>query len=480
MRNWKFTLSDSAALVDADQGQTVTYAEMPGALCRTARRLARWQTGAPHFLLARNCMDHALTILSAFQENIPLALVDPELAPEQLTELIGIYKPASLIGDQSFLDTYTLPGYSRNTKDEAGLCQLVRDADKPIPTTHPDLACLLSTSGSTGAPKFVRLSSTNLISNARAIAEVLEIGPGVVSLGHLKFHYSFGLSVLTSHLLAGGTVVLTGATIAERGFWEAMSKYEVAVLPCVPFHCEYICRLGLKRLRLEHFKTIIQAGGACRQDIMTGLDTQLQERDGRFFVMYGQTEASPRMTTLPAQELAAHPGSVGSALPGGRIEIQDTDGRRLPCGQTGEVVYFGPNVMMGYASSADDLKLGNITGGCLRTGDLGFLSDEGYLTVTGRAARFAKVYGNRVSLHDVEKIAAARFNQECVAVEGTDQIRIFIERSGGGAADEVLAEAELALCRELRLPNGSVKVHRIDGLPRKTNGKPDYVKLTSF
>ena len=358
--------------------------------------------------------------------------------------------------------------------------QFIRDADEPVSETHPDLCCLLSTSGSTGTPKFVRLSSANLISNARAIAEVLEIGPGVSSLGHLKFHYSFGLSVLTSHLLAGGTVVLTGATIAERGFWEAMREHEVAVLPCVPFHCEYIHRLGLKRLRLEHFDTIIQAGGACRQDILSGLNTQLQERDGRFFVMYGQTEASPRITTLPAQAFLAHPGSVGAALPGGRIEIQDADGHGLPGGQSGEIVYYGPNVMMGYASSAEDLKLGDVTGGCLKTGDLGFLSDEGYLTITGRAARFAKVHGVRVSLHDVETIAAAQFNEECVAVEGPDQVRIFMERSGDGAADEVSVEAELDMCRELRLPNGSVKVQRIDELPRKTNGKPDYVKLTSF
>ena len=480
MRDWTFPLSEQAALVDADQGLTVTYAELPAALDRTAEQLERWQPSAPHFLLARNSMDHALTILSAFREKIPLALVDPELAPERLAELVGIYRPASLIGDQSLLETCTFPGYALHGNDEAGVCQLVREAGEPAPETHPDLACLLSTSGSTGTPKFVRLSSANLISNARAIAEVLDIGPGVRSLGHLKFHYSFGLSVLTSHLLSGGTVVLTSATIAERGFWEAMREHEVAVLPCVPFHCEYIHRLGLKRLRLENFDTVIQAGGACRQEILTGLNTQLQERGGRFFVMYGQTEASPRITTLPAQAFASHPGSVGAALPGGRIEIQDADGQGLPGGQSGEIVYYGPNVMMGYASSADDLKAGDVTGGCLKTGDLGFLSDEGYLTITGRAARFAKVHGVRVSLHDVEKIAASRFNEECVAVEGPDQVRIFIERSGDGAADEVPIEAELALCRELRLPNGSVKVHKIDGLPRKTNGKPDYVKLTSF
>jgi hypothetical protein len=254
MRDWTFPLSDSAALVDADQGLTVSYAELPGALDRIAQRLERWLPGAPHFLLARNSMDHALTVLSAFRGKIPLALVDPELAPERLADLAGIYRPASLIGDRSLLETCALPGYSFHSDDEAGLCQLVRDAGEPAPESHPDLACLLSTSGSTGTPKFVRLSSANLISNARAIAEVLEIGPGVRSLGHLKLHYSFGLSVLTSHLLSGGTVVLTGATIAERGFWEAMRDHEVAVLPCVPFHCEYIHRLGIKRLRLGSFQ----------------------------------------------------------------------------------------------------------------------------------------------------------------------------------------------------------------------------------
>ena len=261
-------------------------------------------------------------------------------------------------------------------------------AGRPL---HPDLALLLSTSGSTGSPRLVRLSWENLRSNAEAIAEYLAVRPTDRAVTSLPLHYCYGLSVVHSHLLAGACVVLTDLSVADACFWDLARDTGTTTLAGVPHSFELLDRIGFAAMDLPDLRTVTQAGGRLDPDRVTALATLGRARGWDLFVMYGQTEATARMTYLPPDLAAEHPGTVGVPVPGGHVDLVD-----------GEVVYSGPNVMLGYASEPGDLALGRTTDR-LHTGDLGRWTDAGLLEITGRRSRVAKVLGHRVDLEHVER-----------------------------------------------------------------------------
>jgi acyl-coenzyme A synthetase/AMP-(fatty) acid ligase len=192
---------------------------------------------------------------------------------------------------------------------------------------------------------------------------------------------------------------------------------------------------------------------------------------GRLCVMYGQTEATARMTVLPAQRVADKPGSVGLPVPGGRLSVRVDGAEVTTPGVTGEVVYRGPNVMMGYAETAADLARGDELGGVLRTGDLGHLDAEGFLFVTGRLKRIGKVFGVRVNLDDVERSVAR--HGAVAAVAGEDRIHVFVEGADTAVAGSIRAE----LAGWLDTHSSGVDVRGLDRLPLLATGKIDYRAL---
>jgi acyl-CoA synthetase (AMP-forming)/AMP-acid ligase II len=322
---------------------------------------------------------------------------------------------------------------------------------------HPDLALLLTTSGSTGNPKLVRLSRTAVLTNAEQIAEALEIDGNEVAITTLPLFYSYGLSVLNSHLIRGATVVLERTGIMQRTFWNAAVEHQVTSMAFVPSQYEMLRRLRFDPAKYPALRTLTQAGGRLRTERVTEFAEKMATVGGRLFVMYGQTEAGPRMATLPADRLADKLGSVGRVLPGGEFTISDD-----------EVVYHGANVMMGYAETGADLAKGDEQGGVLRTGDLGRLDDEGFLFITGRLKRMAKIFGVRINLDDVEK------NFPVAAVAGDDRLVVFVV----DLDDERALRSKIA--EWLGTHHTGVVVHRIEALPLLPNGKTDYRALEAL
>jgi acyl-CoA synthetase (AMP-forming)/AMP-acid ligase II len=318
---------------------------------------------------------------------------------------------------------------------------------------HPDLALLLTTSGSTGNPKLVRLSRTAVLANAEQIAGALAIDENEVAITTLPLFYSFGLSVLHSHLIRGATVVLERTGIMQRDFWNAAADHQVTSMAFVPSQYEMLRRLRFDPAKYPALRTLTQAGGRLRTERVTEFADRMATVGGRLHVMYGQTEAGPRMATLPPDRLADKLGSVGRALAGAAFTIEDD-----------EVVYHGPNVMMGYAETAEDLVKGDEQGGVLRTGDLGRVDDEGFLFLTGRLKRMAKVFGVRINLDDVEK------NFPVAAVAGDDQLVVFTQDDDARSLRSKIAEW-------LGTHHTGVVVHRIEALPLLPNGKTDYRAL---
>jgi acyl-CoA synthetase (AMP-forming)/AMP-acid ligase II len=453
----------TAARLGGATGRWHDYGDLRAAVARLAERL-RGEPKSLVFLLAGNDWASVVALLAAIEAGHAVALIDPALPADQMAELLERYRPEMVIGGRPRAGAESLASL-----DLDAWLEMAPRAETPA--LAPELAVLLSTSGSTGSSKFVRLSRSNLERNAEAIIEVLRIGSSDRALAHLALHYSYGLSILTSHLAAGASVVLTSDGLMSGDLWQLARTQRIISMPGVPYHYEILRRLDLGRLNLPSLVCLTQAGGKAKDELIRHFHDEMQRRGGRFYVMYGQTEAAPRMTTLPSERLAEKRGSVGPALPGGWLEIVDDAGRPCPPGTEGEVIYHGPNVMLGYAHERACLAKGDELGGRLATGDLGRLDAEGYLFITGRSSRIAKVYGMRINLDEIEQRAGVGL--PLAAIEAQERVIIYVERASVPQL-EVLRRTVLA---QVQIHPSSLTVEAIDELPLKPNGKVDYQTL---
>ena len=435
------------ALADDSDGGWLSYGDLAELAWDWASRMS-----GPRglvFVYARNDRSTVASLIGALAAGHVVALFDPNLSEGVRTDLEEAYRPTWVIGPESGL--------------------LAHPGGQPL--LHPDLGLLLSTSGSTGSAKLVRLTLGAMRANAAAIGEVLDIGGEDVGAGHLPLHYSYGLSVLTSHLARGARIRLTDMRLTDRAFWPAVREAGITHMPGVPFHYQIMRKLGLKRLNLPSLRVMTQAGGALDSELRQQVHDFMQATGGRFFVLYGQTEAAPRMTTLQHEDFPFAPQSVGTPLPGCRIEIRDPD-----ASGHGEVIFSGPNVMLGYAESRDDLERGDELGGQLPTGDIGLLDDAGRLTLTGRVKRIGKLYGLRINLDEVEMLTNG-FATTAVTQKG-DSLTVHIATTGDTAADEALQWVIMAgLQDRFTVPPTSYRFHFAPAIPRTERGKIDYSAL---
>lgn len=329
---------------------------------------------------------------------------------------------------------------------------------------HPDLGLLLSTSGTTGSPKLVRLSYAAVQANAAAIADYLALGAQDRALTVLPAHYSYGLSVINSHLHAGSTLVLDDVSVLSTRFAQTMREQAVSSIAGVPSTYQMLHRTGFHLQDFPALRTLTQAGGRL-DDKLTGIFARTAaERGWRFFVMYGQTEATARISYVPPDMLLAKIGAIGVAIPGGQLALD-------PASQ--ELIYRGPNVMMGYATGPGDLARGDDLQGVLRTGDLGRRDPDGLYYVTGRLKRILKMAGNRVSLDDVEQQLQQALGCPA-AVGGRDErMVIWLEAPDPAVADA----AKQLLSSRYGLHHSLFRLRTVDPLPLLASGKKDYSAL---
>lgn len=439
--------ADRPALIDAVDGRRLSHAQLAE---RLEREAALWPTRKGLALVAAAPrLDRVCRWLSLMRAGHAIMLVPPELTAARLDRLIERYRPDWLLGWPS------RPGYA----DLDAEVQAIERAD-PRPL-HDDLCLLLSTSGSSGAPRVVRLSRRAVVANASAIVQALALTPQDCVATTLPLSYSYGLSLLHSHLAAGATVVLCGQGVLERGFWDMAGQYGLTFLAGVPFVWQSLRRLDLDALAPASLRFATQAGGRLDPRLTEYFHTLMARRGGGLFTMYGQTEATARMTVLPPDQVAVRLGSVGRPIPGGRITIRD-----------GVVVYGGDNVMMGYAESRDDLGRGDELAGVLDTGDYGRLDGDGYVWLEGRAGRVVKVMGLRLDLDEVQA-RAALFGSSAALVRGDDLLVLI----AGPLPD---AAARAAFAAELGLPPVVVRWRQVAAIPWAGNGKIDLAALETL
>jgi acyl-coenzyme A synthetase/AMP-(fatty) acid ligase len=449
---------DRPALIDGT-GARMDHGALRAAVDRAMRDLPAGRK-ALVLVRPRPVAASVVAILAVLAAGHALMLLDPGLPDDRFAGFLERVRPGLV------LDEGPLPAPWAPAAPVAGLVAWAPGGGT-VAEPHPDLALVLPTSGTTGDPRLVRLSRAALAANVAAVVAATGIRPDDLAAAHLPLAYAFGLSVVLTHLAAGAAVLLPADGMPAPGFWSPLRTAGATTLPGVPFHVETLARLGgPDRLDLPTLRTVLQAGGRAAPAALARLYAAMDARGGRLLVMYGQTEAGPRMAVLPHDAFPDRPGSVGWALPGGRFAVLGPDGAPLPPGTAGDIVYEGPNVMMGHAERAADLARGDAAGGRLATGDLGFLDADGALTLTGRAGRFAKVAGLRIALDRVEAMAAAV--APALAAERDGRLLVVVE---GDAAAAAAVRALLAAA--LSLSPAVVETRAVAALPRLASGKPD-------
>jgi acyl-CoA synthetase (AMP-forming)/AMP-acid ligase II len=283
------------------------------------------------------------------------------------------------------------------------------DQDLPAPRRQGnDLAMLLFTSGSTGTPKGVMLSHRNLLANAESILRDLPIRAEDRALVIVPFCHALGNSILQTHVLAGATLVLGGALTFPATIVETLRELEATSFSAVPEVYGMLLKYGrLGEGPLPALRYMAVAGGELRHDLAADIAARIAP--AAFHVMYGQSEASARLASLPPAEFHARRGSIGRPIPGVALTVMDEAGRELPPGEVGMLCARGDNVMLGYwqdsAATAEVMS----PEGWLRTGDLAHRDDAGYFYLDGRASLLVKVQGHRVHPAEIEGVVEAGF-----------------------------------------------------------------------
>lgn len=453
----------NAALIDAATGRSFTYGDLIAAVEQAAIELSH-SAGQLHFVLCGNTPASVISYLGCLEAGVPVCLLDGA-KPPAAHRIVDTYVPPVVLSNP---ETQPPSGYRIAGTLTCGYVRYERQVqDIPI---HPDLALLLTTSGSTGDPKLVRLKRRNVVSNARSIAEYLTLNPSERSVQSLPMSYSYGLSVIHSHLVAGGTIVLTPHSFMRPEFWADFDTHKCTSFAGVPHMYETLKRLRFDPAKHPALRTMTQAGGKLGEPFIEWFCNAAQRTQTRFYVMYGQTEATARISYVPPEVLRQKIGSIGIAIPGGTLSLAEVD----DAPGVHELVYSGPNVMMGYADGPDSLSCGDIQQGVLRSGDLARVDNDGFYYITGRLKRFAKLFGKRVNLMDVETAVESRYGLRAAAVDaGGDHLLLFFETRAPLPADGIIME----IAANLGIPPNAVRLRRVDELPVTSSGKKDYAAI---
>lgn len=456
---------DRLAAVSAE-GNSVTYAE----LAVFAKKIGELVPARSLvFSLCRNVIGSMAGYLSFLNNRIVPLMLDANINEVLLSNLTEIYCPQYLWVPEDLAEKYT----SMEMLYEAYGYKLFKTGFSTKYPLYEDLALLLTTSGSTGSPKLVRQSYANIQSNAEAIVRYLEITEQERPVTTLPMNYTYGLSIVNSHVLAGATILLTEHPIVSKAFWDFMKEEKATSFGGVPYTYEMLKRVKFFRMDLPYLKTFTQAGGKLSPELHKEFAEYAMEKDKRFVVMYGQTEATARMAYLPYDMALKKYGSMGIAIPGGKFTLVDVDGNAITEPEVvGELVYEGDNVTLGYAECGADLQKGDERGGRLETGDMAKQDADGYYYIVGRKKRFLKLFGNRVNLDEIDRMVKGAFEDVDCASTGTDELmKVYITNAA------YVNQVESLIEERTHINNRAFEVQVIDKIPRNEAGKTLYKDL---
>ena len=456
--------ADTAAI--DENGERLSY----GDLCAVAKQMSRvLEKRALVFTLCKNTLGSLVGYISFVSNGTVPLLLDAAMENELVERLIAIYQPAYIWAPADrerprYRSVFRAYGYELL---QTG-CELAE--------LHDELAVLVTTSGSTGSPKLVRQSYKNIESNTDSIIEYLGIDRAERPVTTLPMNYVYGTSVINSHLKQGATLLLTTKGLMQKDFWRFLREERATSIAGVPYTYEMLKKLRFTTMKLPDLRTMTQAGGKLLPSLHQEFAQFAADSHKDLLIMYGAAEATARMGYLPPEKSLEKYGGMGVAIPGGRFELVDDEGRIIEeANKPGELVYYGENVTLGYAECGADLAKGDERGGRLVTGDLATRDEERYYTIVGRKKRFLKIFGNRVGLDETERLIKARFQGiECACCGVDDKMYIFVT---DGAPDKEI-RAFVAGYTSLNAQAFSVKL--METIPKNDAGKILYAKLEEY
>lgn len=455
------------ALVDEIYGE-ITYQE----LHQEAEELyARIRKRCLVFSLCRNSVESVVGYVSFLNHRIVPLLLSEGLDESLVETLLEIYRPEYVWCHCSRAEK--LDGYKSIYQQRDYV--LLETGSESCPL-YDELALLLTTSGSTGSPKLVRQSYQNIRSNTESIVQYLELNQTERAITTLPMNYTYGLSVLTTHLYVGATVLLTEKAVLQKEFWTFFKDQAATSVAGVPYTYEMLDKLRFVRMDLPSLRYMTQAGGKLSPELHKKFAEYAVKEGKKFIVMYGQTEATARMAYLPYERSLEKYGSMGIAIPGGRFELIDADETVIEeSGKTGELVYYGENVTLGYAEKRDDLSLGDERHGRLVTGDMAQKDEDGFYYIVGRKKRFLKIFGSRINLDEMERMIKREYSDmDCACAGHDDHMYIFI-------TDPSRVQEVRRYAAEKTGMNGSAfSVKAIEQIPKNEAGKILYKALEEF
>jgi long-subunit acyl-CoA synthetase (AMP-forming) len=455
---------DNTFLID-QEGNHITYSNFKQSQDDFQRNI---DTKVVVLALSENTVGAVMGIISFLMNGQVPLLMESNLSEEFSRNLIEMYEIEYLFVSKAKRNIYS--DFQEVSSIEKHV--LLKTGIKSEHLPDKNLAILLNTSGSTGSPKLVRLSYDNIISNGQSIIEYLKINELDRAITTLPSSYSFGLSIINSHFLSGASIILTEKSIMERSFWEAFNKHKPTSLSGVPFTFELLRKIKFfSTIPQSSLRVMTQAGGKMSNELVLEVDKFSKKHKIDFYVMYGQTEATARISYLEPHFTNIKIGSIGKAIPGGSLKISPIiQGVSSDQRNSGELIYTGPNVMMGYAENRLDLTKADQLSGELMTGDIAIVDDEGFYYIVGRMKRFLKIYGKRINLDEVEHLLTRKFGP--VACLGSDDnLEIFTSSNLEGPM------LKQFVSREFNLNPIAIRICIVEELPRLSNGKVDYKNL---
>ncbi|MCR4615561.1 MAG: AMP-binding protein [Clostridiales bacterium] len=459
--------ADNPALLD-ENGDSVTYRELKELSDSAAEAVGE---RCLVFSLCKNAIGSVVGYVGFINNGVVPALLSAHLDDDLLRNLLKVYSPSYIWLPEEQAEKYK--DFSVTFRS-CGYVLLKTGYEKKYPL-HSDLALLLTTSGSTGSPKFVRQTYGNIKANTESIIQYLKLDRSERPITTLPMNYTYGLSIINTHLAVGAELLLTDKTLMQKEFWSFLKEEKATSFGGVPYTYEMLDKLRFWRMDLPYLGTMTQAGGKLTPELHEKFAKFAEDTGKKFIVMYGQCEATARMGYLPPEYAVEKKGSMGIVIPGGKFSLVDVDGNEITEPDiTGELVYEGANVTPGYAECGDDLAKGDERNGRLVTGDMARFDKDGFFYIVGRKKRFLKIYGSRVNLDEIDRLIKTEFNIEAASAGVDDHMYIFVtdQKNAEPVRDFVIGKTKLNPV--------AFKVVVIDEIPKNDSGKTLYKELTKY
>ncbi len=414
-----------------------------------------------------NCFELLIAYVAFSRFNCPMILIDNNLNDQSYLEIIDEYKPDYIFQPKK----NKKDKINYNFFDNLGNYELLENDKKNNTIINESLSLLIPTSGSMGSPKFVRHSYQNVKTNIDQVTDSLKVKDLDRSITTMPLNYIYGLSIVNSHLFNGSSIVLNDYSLIDKKFWKLLNDKNVSNFGGVPFMYEVLSKIGFENKIPKSLKYITQAGGKLSNDILNEFIQISKKNDLKFITMYGQTEATSRMSYLNPDFLETKAGSIGKPVKDGKFYLINNDGKKIENNnEIGELVYEGKNVSMGYAKSHLDLKKGDENQGKLFTGDLAKRDNENFYYIVGRLKRISKIFGIRINLDDIEVLLKKRgFN--CVCIGNDEKLNFFIENEFEN--EKALNE----ISKNIGIHKSAIRLNKINKIPRNKTGKVLYSEL---